>query len=75
MTISPDDLNHLVAQVNEERLVASLASMIAIPSVNPFDEPVDDRHREEELHGAFLNNHQLERFLTSVEQALPGLER
>ena len=39
----------LVDEVDESRLVTSLASMVAMPSVNPFDDNVTESCRELEF--------------------------
>ena len=56
MKIPAEEIDQLVELVDEDRLVSSLASMVAIPSVNPFDEPVDAQHREQEFAAAYLED-------------------
>jgi acetylornithine deacetylase len=60
MVLTPEQIGDLVHEIDEDRLVENLAAMVAIPSVNPFDDPVTKSCREQEFGDAF------EKFLQAV---------
>ena len=43
------DRNNLLSMVDEDAAIERLAEMVAIRSVNPFDEPASPDHREQEM--------------------------
>ena len=56
MPISKQLIDELVDLVDESRLVEGLSSMIAVPSVNPFEEPVSENCRELEFAESYLQH-------------------
>jgi len=56
MTVKPEEIDELVLLVDETRLVESLSSMVATPSVNPFDDPVTPYCREQEFAESYLES-------------------
>ena len=53
MPLDSNDIDQLLNEIEEERLVRDLQAMIATPSVNPFDEPVSENCRELEFADLF----------------------
>ncbi len=53
MPLSEQQISDLTSQVDESRLVNDLATMVAIPSVNPFDNPVSESCRELEFANCY----------------------
>ena len=49
MSGAPDLGAGLIARVDEGAAIASLSDMVAIRSVNPFDDPTSPGHREQEM--------------------------
>ncbi len=49
MSHSDDSIEHLIDQVNRSKIIDLLREMIAIPSVNPFDNPASESCRELEI--------------------------
>ena len=72
MTIPTSEIDRLVELVDEDRLVSSLASMVSIPSVNPFDEPVDAQHREQEFAAAYLEDMRASGLEVFQRDVVPG---
>ena len=76
MTISKQTIDELVALVDESRLVGDLSSMVSVPSVNPFDEPVTEECREQEFAESYLqhmNGVGLDTFKRDVADGRPNV--
>ena len=56
MALPQQEIDALIAQVDETRLIKLLAGMVAIPSVNPFDDPTSESCRELEFAQAYCQS-------------------
>ena len=70
--MKPGQIDELVEQVNESRLVDNLSKMVATPSVNPFDEPVTEDCREQEFADVYLAGMKSAGLDTFKRDVVPG---
>lgn len=76
MPLDSEQINDLINQVDESRLVSSLANLVSIPSVNPFDDPVTKSCREFEVanaYEAYLNDVGLTTWRRDVVDGRPNV--
>jgi len=76
MKLTPELINSLVNQVDESLLVTNLATMVAVPSVNPFDDPASASCRELEFANvfeAFLQDSRMETSRREVADGRPNV--
>ena len=70
------DIDKLVARIDPSRLVDSLATMVALPSVNPFDDPASESCREKDfgtLYGDMMADIGLETASRDVVDGRPNV--
>ena len=72
MSLKPEEINELVDQISEKRLTDDLSRMVAISSVNPFDDPVTPDCREQAFADAYLQNMNSVGLDTFQRDVVPG---
>jgi len=65
-------VNHILKSIDQHRVIELLREMIAIPSVNPFDEPTSDHARELEIANYYEQKMQDIGMLTSRRDVTEG---
>jgi len=76
MAVPRMQVEELVNLVDEDRLVNDLGTMVATPSVNPFDGPVTEECREQEfanLYRDMMNDQGLDTFSRAVVEGRPNV--
>jgi acetylornithine deacetylase len=76
MKLTPEIMDDLVNQVDESSLVKNLATMVSVPSVNPFDDPATASCRELEfanLYEVFLRECNMETTQRIVVESRPNV--
>jgi acetylornithine deacetylase len=76
MKLTPEIIDDLVNQVDESLLVKNLATMVSVPSVNPFDDPASVLCRELEfanIYEAYLTDCNMETIRRDVAEGRPNV--